>query len=174
MVSGTDVCFTERKLEWRNYTAAEAQPTTRKVEIIDKMEFASAALNSEDDTFVMHIASFFAIIHLFWEVLIAPIEVKKVTVPTKYLGFADVFSSDSAAELSKYTGIKNLSIDLIKGHQPSDRPIYSLGPVKLETLKTYNKINLANGFIKPSKSPASAPILIVCKKNGSHQLCVDY
>ena len=58
--------------------------------------------------------------------------------------------------------------------QPPYRPIYSLGLVELETLKTYIETNLANGFIRPSKSPASAPILFVCKPNGSLRLCVNY
>ena len=41
-------------------------------------------------------------------------------------------------------------------------------------LKTYIEINLANGFIKPSKSPAGAPILFIRKKDDSLRLCVDY
>ena len=41
-------------------------------------------------------------------------------------------------------------------------------------LKTYMKANLASGFIRPSKSPASAPILFVWNKDGSFRLCVDY
>ena len=41
-------------------------------------------------------------------------------------------------------------------------------------LKTYIETNLASGFISPSKSPTSAPILFVRKKNGSLRLFVDY
>ena len=37
--------------------AAEALPTTRRVEIIDKREFAAAALNIDDETFVVHVAA---------------------------------------------------------------------------------------------------------------------
>ena len=37
--------------------AAEALPTTRKVEIIDKKEFAVAALNADDETFMVYIAA---------------------------------------------------------------------------------------------------------------------
>ena len=44
----------------------------------------------------------------------------------------------------------------------------------METLKTYIKTNLANGFIRPSKSPAGAPILFDRKPDGSLRLCVDY
>ena len=61
-----------------------------------------------------------------------------------------------------------------EGKQPPYGPIYSLGPVELKTLKTYIKTNLANAFIKASKSPADTPILFVCKPNGSLRLCVNY
>ena len=46
--------------------------------------------------------------------------------------------------------------------------------MELETLKTYIKTNLANGFICPSKSSANTPILFDKKPNGSLQLCVNY
>ena len=52
-----DIRFAERELVWRTYSAAEALPTTRRVEIIDKKEFAVAALNKDDETFVMHTAA---------------------------------------------------------------------------------------------------------------------
>ena len=53
-------------------------------------------------------------------------------------------------------------------------PIYNLGPVELETLKTYIKTNLANGFIRSSKFPAGAPIFFDKKPDCSFQLCVNY
>ena len=36
------------------------------------------------------------------------------------------------------------------------------------------KTNLANGVIRPSKSPAGALILFIQKKDGSFWLCVNY
>ena len=41
-------------------------------------------------------------------------------------------------------------------------------------MKAYVKNNLANSFIKPSKSPAGAYILLDKKLDGSLRLCVDY
>ena len=66
------------------------------------------------------------------------------------------------------------AIELEEGKQPLFGPIYSLGPVELEILKTYIETNLANGFIRPSKSSAGAPILFDRKPDGSLRLCVDY
>ena len=54
------------------------------------------------------------------------------------------------------------------------RPIYSLGLIEFKTLKTYIKTNLADNFIKASKSPASTLILFVCNLNSSFCLYVDY
>ena len=45
----------------------------------------------------------------------------------------------STIELPKLTGINNQAIDLIESKQTLYGPIYSLGPVELETLKTYIK-----------------------------------
>ncbi len=58
--------------------------------------------------------------------------------------------------------------------QPPYGPIYSLWPVKLETLKAHIENNLASGFIWPSKSPVGALILFDKKPDGSLRLCVDY
>ena len=66
------------------------------------------------------------------------------------------------------------AIKLEEGKQSSFGHIYSLGPVELETLKTYIKTNLANGFIRPSKSPAGASILFDRKPDKNLRFCVDY
>ena len=95
-------------------------------------------------------------------------------IPTEYLDFADIFSSDLVSELPEYTGINDHTIELVNGQKPPYGPIYSLGSVELETLKAYIKTNLANGFIRPSKSPAGAPILFDRKSDGSLRLCVNY
>ena len=96
-------------------------------------------------------------------------------VSAKYSDFADVFSPDLASELPEHIGINDHAIKLVDGcQQPPYGPIYSLGPVELKTLKAYIETNLANGFIRPSKSPVGAPILFDRKSDGSLRLCVDY
>ncbi len=95
-------------------------------------------------------------------------------MPGKYTDFADVFSPKLAVELPKHTRINNHVIELGDDWQFSYGPIYSLGPVELEILKAYIENNLANGFIKSSKSPTRAPILFDKKPDDSQRLCVDY
>ena len=68
-----------------------------------------------------------------------------IKVPVEYADFADVFSLDLASELPEYTEINDHSIELVD----------------------------ANGFNRPSKSPAAAPILFDWKSDGSFRLCVD-
>ena len=66
------------------------------------------------------------------------------------------------------------AIKIEQGKQPLFGPIYSLGLVELETLKTYIKTNLANGFIRYFKSLMRASILFDRKPDRSFRLCVNY
>ena len=79
-----------------------------------------------------------------------------------------------ASELPEHTGINDHAKELVDDHQPLYSPIYSLGPVELETVKIYIEINLANRFIRPFKSLVGALILFKRKSDGSLWLCVDY
>ena len=81
-------------------------------------------------------------------------------MPAEYSDFANVFLKESAKVLLERTGINEHAIEQEDGKQPPYGLIYSLGSVELKTLKTYIKTNLANGFIRPLKSPAGAPILL--------------
>ncbi len=185
--SNANVEFAELgQLTWRSYTAAEVLPTTSRVKLIDKREFAKAALDGNSETFMVYVAALeLAIampIHpskasqvLDDPTLAAPQWDKAFTkIPAEYSDYADVFSSDLAMELPEHTGMNEHTIELIEGKQPSYGSIYTLNPVELETLKTYIKTHLKTGFIQPSKSPAWAPILFDKKPDGSLRLCVNY
>ena len=76
--------------------------------------------------------------------------------------------------LPKNTSINELAIELEVGKQSPYVPIYSLGPVELETLKTYIETHLKTGFIWPFKSLAITPILFNKKPDRSLWLCVNY
>ena len=68
-------------------------------------------------------------------------------MPVKYSDFVDVFSKKLANILPERIRANEHAIELEKGKQPPYEPIYSLGLVELETLKTFIKTKLANGFI---------------------------
>ena len=97
-----------------------------------------------------------------------------IEVPPKYLDYADVFLFDLVIELPENTNMNEYTIELVEGKQPPYGPIYSLRPVKLETLKTYIETHLKTGFIQPTKSLAGAPILLDKKADGSLRLYVNY
>ena len=151
-ISNADMLFGEGTLTWKTYTTNEALPTTKQVQIIDKKDFVIAALDANSETFVMHVA--------FWEQEGMPVHFEKqaqvgallfnkapTEVPAKYSDYSNVFSAEHVAELPENTGINKHAIKMEKSKQPPFGPIYSLGPVELETLKTYIETNLANGFI---------------------------
>ena len=128
--------------------------------------------------FVMHVVTLAEPrtlpIHLSCQAQVTALTSEKTGIPAEYSGFSNIFSSDFTVELPENTGINNHLINLLNDKQPSYGPIYSLELVELEILKTYIKDNLASGFIRPSKSPASTLILFGQKKNGSLRLCVNY
>ena len=96
-----------------------------------------------------------------------------IHLPEKYKEFSDVFDKVKANTLPEHRPY-DCPIDLQPGKEPPWGPIYNLSPVELETLREYIDENLANGFIRHSRSPAGAPIFFVKKKNGTLRLVVDY
>ena len=141
-----------------------------------KKEFTATVLNLELETFVVHIASLNLVPGIYpdREAQIAFLLTKKVKILDKYSDFTNFFSKEKALVLPERTELNKHAIDLENGKQPPYGPIYSLGPIELETLKTYIKTHLKTGFIRPSKSPTDTPILFDKKLNGSFRLYVDY
>ena len=67
------------------------------------------------------------------------------------------------------------AIDLQEGTKPPWGPLYALSEKELTALREYRDEMLQFGKIRPSKSPAGAPILLVPKPHGRGlRLCVDY
>ena len=178
-LSNADVSFGEETLTLRTYTINKALSTPEQVQIINKKNFVIEALDADSEMFMVHIA--------IREQEEMPVHSEKQAwvrallfneAPTKisaeYSDYNNVFSVEYAAEFPKNSGMNEYAIKLEEGKQPLFGPIYSQGPVELETLKTYIETNLANGFIWFSKSPAEAPILFDKKPNRSLRLCVDY
>ena len=183
--NSADVNILGWELRWRIYTTEKALPTTRCIELVGKKEFAAVALDLEHETYVVQVGSISSDaspssslldVHLFQRPQISGLIAEEafIKVLAEYSDFADVFSLDLASKLFEYIGINNHAIELVDSQQPPYRPIYSLGPVELETLKAYIETNLANRFIRPSKFLAGAPILFDRKSNGFFWLYVDY
>ena len=123
---------------------------------------------------MIHVATLFQ--HSKQKIQIAALIADKapVTVSTDDSDFENVFSKKSAVVLPKHTKINTYAINLEKDKQPLYGLIYTLGLVKLEILNIYVKTNLANSFIRLSKSPTGTPILLDKKVDKSLWLCVDY
>ena len=92
----------------------------------------------------------------------------------KYADFLNVFLERKALILLEATKLNQHAIKLQKGQQLSCRPIYNIDLVELKTLKTYIKINFANGFIWLLYSFAGAHIFFVRKSDNKLRLYVDY
>lgn len=87
-----------------------------------KKEFAVIVLDSEHETFIVHVASFSFIsfdagVYLSRRFQIASLIAKKTLtkVPIKYADFANVFSLDLIFKLPKHTMINNHAIKLVNG-----------------------------------------------------------
>lgn len=174
-----DMWLSEQKLTWNSYTIAEALPTIKRVEFIDKKKSSKAALDQEWETFVVYVAALEAplaevLIYSDRETQIAFLIVEEVKILIKYSDFADFFSEEKTWELSKQTKLNKHAIELENYKQLLYKPTYSLEPIELERLKTYIETHLKTGFIRPSKSPAGAPILFYKKPDGSLWLYVNY
>ena len=186
-LNSADVNFLGCELWWRTYTTKEALPTTKRVELVGKKKFAAVAFDLEHEIYVVYIGSVSSdalpsssphklIVYPFHRPQVSGLIAKEALtkVPAKYSNFADIFSLDLASKLLKHIRINNYAIKLVKGYQqPFYGPIYSLEPVELETLKAYIETNLANGFIRPSKSAAGAPILFNQKSDNFLRLYID-
>ena len=174
-LSGANVDFSGWELRWKTYIIKEALPTTKRVKLVGKKEFAAATLDPKYKTFIVHVASLYSTPLDARSQISGLIAEKAFTkVSAEYLDFADVFSPDLASKLLKYIGIKNHAIELVNSQQLPYGPIYSLRPVELKILKAYIETNLANGFIRLSKSSAGAPILFDRKSDSSLRLRINY
>ena len=96
--SNVDVQFAEKGLTWRTFTTKKALSTTCQVAIIDWKEFATAVLDENIESFVVHVSSLRSriTIHPARKAWLPLLLAKKVTVSAKYLDFADIFLEKSA------------------------------------------------------------------------------
>ncbi len=95
------------------------------------------------------------------------------TVPEPYRAYAQVFSEADSESMPSH-GLQDLAIELLDGKQLPWGPIYNLSEKELDTLRSYLEVQLKRGWIRPSKSPAGAPVFFKPKKDGTLRLRVDF
>ena len=117
-MSNVDVDFQAWDLQWRSYIIGDVFPTTRRVELIEKKEFAAAALNPEHEDFVIHVATLNVDpgdeVHSSKRAQIAYLKADEAftEVSSEYTSFTDVFSPILATKLSEHR-ISDNAIELV-------------------------------------------------------------
>ena len=94
-------------------------------------------------------------------------------VPKKYHEYLGAFSKTKADSLPPKRSIDH-AIELKPGTTPTYGKLYNHSQKETDALKAWLAENQAKGFIRPSKSSCSSPVLFVPKKGGELRLCIDY
>ncbi|KAF2971859.1 hypothetical protein GQX73_g1677 [Xylaria multiplex] len=97
----------------------------------------------------------------------------KDKLPSEYHNLVDVFLPAKAAELPPHQA-HNHRIDLKEGTTPPTARNRPHLQQELKVIKKFFDDNLQKNFIRASKSPAAAPILLAKKPGGGIQVYVDY
>jgi hypothetical protein len=87
--------------------------------------------------------------------------------------YRDVFPTDLPSGLPPTRSVDH-RIELKPGSAPTNRPTYRMSPTELDEVKKQIDQLMESGFIRPSKSPFGAPLLLVKKKDGTMRMCIDY
>jgi len=87
--------------------------------------------------------------------------------------YRDVFPADLPSGLPPARSVDH-RIELKPGSAPTNRPTYRMSPTELDEVKKQIDQLMESGFIRPSKSPFGAPLLLVKKKDGTMRMCIDY
>lgn len=100
-------------------------------------------------------------------------------LPDQVKDFAHLFSDNNGAdELPPLRGPLDHAINLKQENNkpvtPPWGPLYSMSREELLVLRKTLTDLLKKGWIRPSSSPAAAPVLFAKKPNGGLRLCVDY
>ena len=137
---------------------------TLKVSFINAAAFAH--LSKMDDNQVYQ---------LFLSDKTAPDEapVNMTGVLPDYHELTDIFSKTHASAPAPHRPY-NLKIELKEGTSPLFGLIYSLAQSELKSLREFLDEHLAMDFIHPSRLLGGAPVLFICKKDGSLLLCIDF
>ncbi|CCO37136.1 hypothetical protein RSOLAG1IB_12135 [Rhizoctonia solani AG-1 IB] len=92
-------------------------------------------------------------------------------IPPEYHEFAQVFGEEEFKILPPHRDY-DIGIELTPEASLFHGPIYGMTDVESRALKEHLESEVATGKIRPSKSPAGAPVMFVKKANGSLRLVV--
>lgn len=117
-LNGANINYLDWELWWRTYTTKKALLTTKHVKLVEKKDFAVAALDLEYKTFIVHIVSLSSTlldVYPSCRAQISGLIAKKAPtkVSDKYVNFADVFSLDLMSKLLEHTEINDYAIELV-------------------------------------------------------------
>lgn len=116
-LSSADIGFLDWKLWQKTYITQNVFSTTRRIKLVEKIEFAVVAFDLKYETFIVYVALLtgFANVYSFRRCQIAGFIVEKAftKVFAKYANFTNLFSLNLASELFKYTEINNYAIKLV-------------------------------------------------------------
>ena len=112
----------------------------------------------------------FSYLQYQWHLLVPLKEIQTSKFP-KSMKHMLMFSTKS--KLVYFQSISRMTVPSTYNQNKSHYGVWSTVCPQL-SLQAYIEENLAQGFIRHSKSPAGAPIFFVKKKDGSLRLVVDY
>jgi len=94
-------------------------------------------------------------------------------LPTYIAEFQSVFAKEDFDILPEHHKWDH-AIELIPGAEPKSSKVYPLSPLEQTELDAFLEENLHTRCIRPSKSPITAPVFFIKKKDGSLWLVQDY
>ena len=97
----------------------------------------------------------------------------EIQLPEALRDFVDVFSPKKADKLPPHRSYDH-EIRLTSDKKLPFGRIYSMSREELQTLRNWLDENLKKGFIRPSSSPVTSPVLFVKKPGGGLRLCMDF
>ena len=94
-------------------------------------------------------------------------------LPPKLRDFSNVFSPREVDKLPPYRPYDH-EIKLVEGAIPPFGPLYPMSRDELRALKEWLEENLRKGFVRPSSSPATSPVLFIKKPGERLYFYIDY
>jgi len=99
-------------------------------------------------------------------------EAKKL-VPEKFHEWIKVFGKKQSERMPTRKAWDH-AIDMKEGFVPKKGKVYPLSREEREEVREFVKEQLRKGYIRPSKSPQTAPVFFVGKKDGKKRMVQDY